>query len=245
MNSDFATVFWKEWKEILLERASGGSGLRPLIMVGFIGVFLPLRMGPQRYFGPQVIFGLVVVALAGILAVVPDAFAGERERHTLETLLASRLPDRSIMFGKLAACLGYGWLLSIITIIAGLITVNAANWNGHFLLYRTAAGWLGLILLPPLIGGAVASAGVFLSLRAATVRQAQQSLMFVIAASVLAVGLGVPALPENVKLWFARTLAAWSAAEVVLAASAVVLIFDLVLVLAAVNRFQRSKLVLD
>jgi ABC-2 type transport system permease protein len=127
MNSDFATVFWKEWKEILLERASGGSGLRPLIMVGLIGVFVPLRLGPQRYFLPQATLGLIVVSLAGILAVVPDAFAGERERHTLETLLASRLPDRSILFGKLAACLGYGWLLSIITIVLGIITVNAAK----------------------------------------------------------------------------------------------------------------------
>src|SRR6476660_5544398 len=104
MNADFATVLWKEWKEILLERAAGGSGLRPLIMVGLIGIFLPLRLGPLRYFAPQSVLGLIVVSLAGILAVVPDAFAGERERHTLETLLASRLPDRSILLGKLAAC---------------------------------------------------------------------------------------------------------------------------------------------
>jgi ABC-2 type transport system permease protein len=112
-------------------------------------------------------------------------------------------------------------------------------------LYRDAASWLGLILLPPLVGGAVASAGVFISLRAATVRQAQQTLMFGIVTGVLAIGFGIPALPDNVKLWFARILAAWSAAEVVLAASAVVLAVDLVLVLAAVSRFQRSKLVLD
>jgi hypothetical protein len=45
---------------------------------------------------------------------------------------------------------------------------------------RGAASWLGLILLPPLVGGAVASAGVFVSLRAATVRQAQQTLMLVL-----------------------------------------------------------------
>ena len=244
MNMDFVTVFSKEWKEILLERA-GGGGLRPLIMVGLIGVLVPLRLGAQRYFGPQPIFGLIVVSLAGILAVVPDAFAGERERHTLETLLASRLPDRSILFGKLAACLGYGWLLSIITIVLGIITVNAANWNGHVLLYRDAGSWLGLILLPPLVGGAVASAGVFISLRAATVRQAQQTLMVAIVAGVLAITFGIPVLPENVKLWFARILAAWSAAEVVLAAGAVVLAVDLVLVLAALSRFQRSKLVLD
>jgi hypothetical protein len=82
-------------------------------------------------------------------------------------------------------------------------------------------------------------------LRAATVRQAQQNLAFVVAGSVLAIGLGVPALPANVKMWFAQTLAAWSAAEVVLAASAVVLIFDVILVQAAISRFQRSKLVLD
>src|SRR5215467_7599501 len=155
MNTDFVTVVWKEWKEILLERA-GGGGLRPLIMVGLIGILVPLRLGTQRYFGPQTIFGLIVVSLAGILAVVPDAFAGERERHTLETLLASRLPDRAILLGKLAACLGYGWLLSIITIILGIVTVNAANWNGHVLLYRDAASWLALILLPPLVGGVVA-----------------------------------------------------------------------------------------
>jgi hypothetical protein len=91
----------------------------------------------------------------------------------------------------------------------------------------------------------VASAGVFVSLRAATVRQAQQTLMFGMVVVALALGFGIPALPENVKLWFAGTLGAWSAAELVLAGSAVVLALDLVLVLAARNRFQRSKLVLD
>jgi len=245
MNPDFVAVFWKEWKEILLERASGGSGLRPLIMVGLIGVVIPLRLDAQRYFSPRPLLGLIFVSLAAVLAVVPDAFAGERERHTLETLLASRLPDRAILFGKLAACLGYGWLLSIITIILGIITANAKNWNGHVLLYRDTASWLCLILLPPLVGGAVASAGVFVSLRAATVRQAQQTLMFALVAVVLGVSLGSGALPENVRMWFARILATWSGAQLVLAASAVVLAVDLVLILAAVSCFQRSKLVLD
>src|SRR5436309_9767960 len=105
MDRDIATVFWKEWKEIVLERASGGSGLRPLVMVGLVGIVVPLRVGAERYLGPQSLVGLIVIALAAVLAVVPDAFAGERERHTLETLLASRLTDRAILFGKLAACL--------------------------------------------------------------------------------------------------------------------------------------------
>jgi ABC-2 type transport system permease protein len=170
---------------------------------------------------------------------------GRAGTDTLETLLASRLTDRAILFGKLAACLAYGWLLSIITVALGIITVNAANWKGHVLLYRDAATWLALLLLPLLFGGALASAGVFVSLHAATVRQAQQTLIFAVSLSVLAIGFGIPALPQNVKMWFAETLAAWSAAEVVLAAGAVVLAVDVVLVLFALARFQRSKLVLD
>jgi ABC-2 type transport system permease protein len=244
MTTDLATVFWKEWKEIVLERASGGSGRRPLMMVGLIGIVVPLQMGAQRYFGPQPLVALVFVSFAAVLVVVPDAFAGERERHTLETLLASRLPDCAILLGKLAACLVYGWLLSIITIALGIITVNAANWNGHFLFYRDAASWLCLVLLPPLVGGVVASAGVLVSLHAATVRQAQQTLTFAMVVLALAIGFGLPALPASVKLLFAQNFVTWSATELVLAASAMVLAFDVVLVLAALGRFQRSKLVL-
>ena len=91
------------------------------------------------------------------------------------------------------------------------------------------------------MGGAVASAGMLASLHAATVRQAQQTLMFGIIAVGLALSFGLPTLLN----WLARNLAAWSAAEVVVGGSAVFLAVDLVLVLAALNRFQRSKLVLD
>ncbi|MBV8844172.1 MAG: ABC transporter permease [Bryobacterales bacterium] len=176
MDPDFATVLWKEWKEILLQRSAGGGGVRPLLVVGVIGILIPLRLGPQRYFGPQPLVIMTLISMMSTSAVIADAFAGERERHTLETLLATRLPDRAILFGKMAACLGYGWLISIITIALGIITVNVANWNGQVLLYRDPASWLCLILAPPLVAGAVASAGVFVSLHAATVRQAQQTL---------------------------------------------------------------------
>jgi ABC-2 type transport system permease protein len=123
--------------------------------------------------------------------------------------------------------------------VVGVITINAANWSGHVLFYRSATSWLAL--LSPLVGGAVASAGILVSLHAATVRQAQQTLMFGIIALGLVLSFGLHTLVT----WFARNLAAWSAAEVVVAGSAVFLALDLVLVLAALNRFQRPKLVLD
>jgi ABC-2 type transport system permease protein len=241
MKRDLLAVFRKEWKEILPGRAAGGTRLRPLIMVGLMGILVPLQENPQRYFHPLSLIGLIWVPFVAVLAVAPDTFAGERERHTLETLLASRLSDQAILIGKLAACLSYGWLLTIITVVVGVITINAANWSGHVLFYRSAASWLALILLPPLVGGAVASAGILVSLHAATVRQAQQTLMFGIIALGLVLSFGLHTLVT----WFARNLAAWSAAEVVVAGSAVFLALDLVLVLAALNRFQRPKLVLD
>ena len=245
MNADIAAVFWKEWKEILLQRTAGGGGLRPLIVVGVMGILVPLRMGPYRYFGLQSLLILTLVSLASISAVVADAFAGERERHTLETLLASRLPDRAILFGKMIACLAYGWLISLVAIVLGLITVNVANWNGQVLLYRDTASWLGVLLAPPLLGGTVASAGVLVSLRAATVRSAQQTLALATVVIFLGVSFGASALPESVRSWLFRVTGDWSTAEVTVAASVVVLAVDVLLVVAAMGRFQRSKLVLD
>ena len=77
-----------------------------------------------------------------ITAVIADSFAGERERHTLETLLASRLSDHSILFGKIAASMAYGWLISLSCILAGAITVNIVNWHGQIFIFHDAASWL-------------------------------------------------------------------------------------------------------
>src|SRR5450631_4208481 len=121
MNADFATVLWKEWKEIVLERSAGGSGsYRPLILLALLGIFVPFRMG-ERFFSPAGLLGPKFFSAIVITTVIADSFAGERERHTLETLLASRLSDRAILFGKIAAAIAYGWSISIASIVAGAI----------------------------------------------------------------------------------------------------------------------------
>jgi hypothetical protein len=142
MTADFATVLWKEWKEIVMERSAGSTGsLRPLILIAVFGIFFPLRMGPERFFSAAGLLVPTFFSAIVITAVIADSFAGERERHTLETLLASRLSDRSILFGKIAACMAYGWLISISCILAGAITVNIMNWHGRILIFHDAASW--------------------------------------------------------------------------------------------------------
>lgn len=246
IHPDFLTVLWKEWKEIILQRSAGGSGSRqPLVFIALLGVFVPWRMGAARFFSPAQLLVFVFLSAVVITAVIADSFAGERERHTLETLLASRLSDRAILLGKVAAAIAYGWMISIACIAAGTITVNLSGSHGEFMIYRDAASWLILLLGPPLVGGLISTAGVLISLHAATVRQAQQTLGYGFMIVVLGIIFGSEALPAEWKVWLARNLAGWSFAELVLLAAGVILAADLALLMAGMARFQRSKLVLD
>jgi ABC-2 type transport system permease protein len=246
MNADFVTVLWKEWKEIVLERSAGGSGsYRPLILIAVLGVLVPLQMGPERFFRATGLLAPTFFSAIVITTVIADSFAGERERHTLETLLASRLSDHAILFGKIAASIAYGWLMSMSCILAGAIAVNVANWHGQILMFHDAASWLILLLGPPLMGGIVATAGVLVSLHSATVRHAQQTLSVAFAVLFLGAIFGGNSLPAEWKSWFARILFTWSQFDLVLAASGVMLAIDLALLFAGMARFQRAKLVLD
>ncbi|MBZ5676969.1 MAG: ABC transporter permease [Acidobacteriia bacterium] len=246
MTADFVTVLWKEWKEIAMERSAGSTGsYRPLILIAVFGILFPLRMGPERFFSAAGLLAPTFFSAIVITAVIADSFAGERERHTLETLLASRLSDRSILFGKIAACVAYGWLISISCIVAGAITVNVTNWHGQILMFHDAASWLLFLFGPPLLGGAIAAAGVLVSLHATTVRQAQQTLSIGFAVVFIGTIFGSSMLPKDWQAWFVRILVTWSQADLVLAAAGVLLVIDLALLAAGMARFQRARLVLD
>jgi ABC-2 type transport system permease protein len=245
MDSDFITVLQKELKEIALERSSGGSGFRPLILVAVLGVFVPLRMGPERFFSVSGLLAPTLFAAVVVTAVIADSFAGERERHTLETLLATRLSDRSILFGKIAASVAYGCLISISCVLAGAITVNASNWHGQVLVFHDAASWLILLLGPPLLSGAIGTAGVLVSLHATTVRGAQQTLGVGLMVVIFGTIFGGNRLPIEWKAWLAQAIATWPQANLVLAGAGLLLAVDLMFLFAAVVRFQRPKLVLD
>lgn len=59
---------------------------------------------------------MVGVLLAGLPLVlsaimIAESLAGERERRTLETLLASRLSERAILLRKMSAAVLLGWML--------------------------------------------------------------------------------------------------------------------------------------
>ncbi len=104
MLTDILTILQKELKELLFQRGQGrNTSVRLLIFVGVFGVLLPLQNGSEGLQSPASLALWAWIPYLLVSGVTADTFAGERERHTLETLLASRLSDRAILFGKLAA----------------------------------------------------------------------------------------------------------------------------------------------
>ncbi len=245
MIPDVLTIMWKEWKEVLLQRSGMRRGwLNVLLMVAVFGVFLPLQAGKDWVTSPIVLGSWAWVPIMLVTNIIADSFAGERERHTLETLLASRLPDTAILLGKMLAAVAYAWGVTLASLTLGVITVNLAHWEGRLVMYspHLIAGGIGISLLTAALAAGV---GVLVSLRASTVRQAQQTLgmatLLVVWVPILAMGV----LPASWQQAIGRGLQAADSISALLGAMLALAAVDVVLVAAARARFRRARLILD
>lgn len=240
--SDLWTMIWKETKEQILQ-GGWAQWLRALIVIGAVGVALPWRAGlPWLELALPEVLLLLWVPFFYIISIIGDAIAGERERHTLETLLASRMPDRAIPVGKILVTVSYAWGMALVGLLVGSLVVNLSDLTngsgqGGWAFYPVGL-FLEVVTLSLLVSLFTASAGVLVSLRAATVRQAQQTLIIgtiaVIFAGVLALSLLPPQLFRSL-----------SYSELLLIAIAVIALLDAALLGWALLRFQRSRLILS
>ncbi len=235
--SDILTMVWKESKDLLFQ---GGwrSLIRPLIVVGIMGIYLPLQFGPQWVdLTPLGMLLLLWIPFFVIISFIGDAIAGERERHTLETLLASRMPDRAILLGKVVTTVLYAWSMGVLSLLLGLVLVDLFRTQGHWMFYPLDlfVDALVLILLASVLG---ASAGVLISLRVSTVRQAQQILSIGTIVLVFGATFVLRALPTNLvsSLTYQQSL---------LIAVAVIAVLDAILLGLSLASFQRSRLILS
>jgi ABC-2 type transport system permease protein len=243
MIADVVTVMWKEWKEILLQGGRRGTW-NLLLFVGIFGLFMPWQFGRTWVTSPISLVYWAWVPLFLVTVVIADSFAGERERHTLETLLASRLPDRAILLGKVGTAVVYGWGLAMVSMLVGLVTVNVLHGHGELLLYSPGVG-VSIVILSLLAAGLAAGAGVLISLRASTVRQAQQTLSFVIMAVLFVPIYGVQALPLEIRKRIVEAFAQAGATQTILSVMLILTLMDIGVLAAAMARFQRARLILD
>lgn len=246
MLTDLITMVRKEWKELLLSRGGWRGGLIATVIIplGILGVFMPWQSGRQWLSSPLLPVTWSWLPWLLVAALVADSFAGERERKTLETLLASRLSDRAILFGKIAALAGYGWGLTLGALVLGIITSNAVDPGPLWMWpsFNTVAVIVVLGLLTSLLA---AAGGVLISLRASSVRQAAQinslGLLFLMFSVILAAQL----VPASWKVRIAMAFAPPNLVRTELLIAAVLLAVDVVLLAAAMARFQRARLILD
>jgi ABC-2 type transport system permease protein len=237
--NDIWTMIWKEAKDSLLQ--GGRSALiRPLLLIGIMGLLLPWQLGyAWLALSPAAMLLVLYIPFLFVSMYVGDAIAGERERHTLETLLASRISDRAILLGKIIVVVGYAWGVALASLLLGLVSANLSSGQGRWAFYGSFDLVLESLVLSLLTGLLAASAGVLISLRAATVRQAQQTL--VLSAVVLLGGilLATRAVPRQVLL-----VSSASTPQLWLLVMAALAVLDVIVLGATFVRFQRSRLIL-
>ncbi len=246
MITDIWTVIWKEWRELLFQRGNlRGIVLSLLPSVVLFGIILPSQIG--RFWVES---GLSLgfwgwLPMLPVTVVIADAFAGERERHTLETLLASPLSEQAILFGKVGAVVGYAWVLTLIILLVGLVTVNVVHGGQGTLLLYPVTILLGGMVLALLTATLLASIGVIVSLRSATVKQAAQQLAFASIALTWIPLFGFGLLPTRLQASLMESASSANNTQLFLISLVVLAVADFGLLLAAMARFKRSRLILD
>lgn len=178
MDSDILLVAGKELRELVASRSLKILFLQVGFLVVVFGLLIPYSQGPywveETYF---LSFHIVFVPLLVTFPFVADCFAGERERKTMETVLATRLNERALFLGKTLSVFAFSYIQVVMVVLAGLVALN--------LYCRIEMGMEALFLYSGpttcamfLISGAVVvlgtGLGVLISLRSESVRSAQR-----------------------------------------------------------------------
>lgn len=181
---DVWTVLWKELKELSSTDGAWVTLTTILVFMTFVGVAIPWLLGLAWLRAPWSVLMWAWIPFFVVTTVTADSVAGERERRTLETLLATRLPAASIVIGKVLAAVVGVWGVTVLCLPLGVATINLTVPGGPHLPPITQVGALvAVVLFASTLGAAL---GVLVSIRADSVRQAQQTL----AISAIALFLG-------------------------------------------------------
>jgi len=178
MTRDILTVARKELREFFVIMRSPGQILSTLVFLFIFGIFIPISMG--QFFLKQTstslslyILMLPLVTCGGLVA---DTFAGERERRTLESLLATRLPDSAIFIGKVIAVVVFTYvyvqLVVLISILGANIHMVRSGMDGVFFYNALSSFALFAFNIPVILAGT--AIGVFFSLKCRELRTASQ-----------------------------------------------------------------------
>jgi len=234
---DLLTIAWKERR--MLFRYQGGKMRFVLTLLSpvLLAFYASWTTGVRWVEHPVPAIPAVLVAVLAVIIVIPESFAGERERHTLETLLATRLTDSSIVFGKMLVAIVLAMVLAGIVILLGLVTVNFFHYKDSILLYTTPN--LVFCTTVTLVASTmVAALGVIISIKSATVQQATQTMAAVILIPPVILGMLLIVFRDK----FIYLVAMMGRPLSTAATISLILLTTVLLVVEARRRFKRSRL---
>lgn len=242
MIADIGAVLWKELRIVYWDKGSLVRGLRSVILaLAIFGIVLPWQFGRDLIDTPAAIVVWIWVPCLMATSVVADAFAGERERHTLETILSMPLADAAIFFGKFAAALLYGWTFAVVASLVAAGAVNVLHPAAAPIFYAPAM-FAGIVVFGLLVTALFVALGTLLALRSSTVRQASQTVSLVVLALVLIpAGLSQLAPAELVR----ATLDAMEQVGAVttgIIAAILLGAIDVGILMTGASRFRRTRL---
>jgi ABC-type Na+ efflux pump permease subunit len=173
------------------------------------------------------LFLIVPLMVASVLAA--DAFAGEKERRTLETLLHLPIGDRQLFYAKVLAAFVPAILVSWVGFLLFALVSNGIGWPVMHRIFVPTKLWMVMIFW---LGPAVATLGmgvmVRVSARARTAQEANQLGGAVILPLIfLAVGQSAGLLFVSLPVAIAVGAAVWALA--------------LLLVRSGARRFTRDR----
>lgn len=230
--TDLGTMLWKEVREVL-------GNLRSLRVFGIVVVMMGIlpvlqsRGGTRLQGDFRILFELIYVVFAAVIVVAqtaPDLVLRERSGHTLETLLASRLPDGAIFAGKVltASLLGYAAAMLTMVVQIGGEAARAGGWSWAYLAVPQGR-WLAFGVTA-VLAVYLSTVGSFVALRVGDQRTAYMVTML---------GIGVLAVPFLLHLAPLAFTAAWLRDAI-----GVMALVDVVLAAVGVRLFQRERLIL-
>ena len=245
MSKDILTVMWKESKSLLRYSDNRWKGIAILVTpIALFGILIPIQFREEWLTSGWSLGVAFFTPLMLIASTIAESFSGERERHTLETLLASRLPDRAILIGKLLTSMLFGWGMTLLLLLVSLLVVNLLDGKDGFQNYQSHILWLD-ILASVLMAGFVSSLGILISLRSATVQAASQSIMLMLFLPLMLLQAVVFLLPAFLPKATVSTIAEQlNFINIMIVILSVLLVVDIILFFGAISGFHRSKLIL-
>lgn len=241
MLHDIMTIFWKEMTSLRRIYRKLSSYLSTAMYVMFFGIFPAYFLKEDFLTSPLTLFFLSLATLSIGAGMATLAFAGERENHTMETLLASRLSDSAILLGKMLSYTVYAWGYVPLCIVAGWMTV--------MLITHTPQSYDPKILLGGnLVGLLVAwfstNVGILASLRSATVKEAGRKIKGIYLLFMLPY-FGLNFMPETNRMDLLSALSQVNLWLILIGVMSILIVLNSTCFYIANQQFKRKQMILD